>query len=129
MTVDIKGIGSAIRGRADAEEADTTILAKSEKGKGSLTVSVDPEGDVDMTFCMKSGESCVSIHGGEAMVEVGGNLRLYRIDEGMKVAGLEGEASGDAMLIQSAKAMFDQVLDEIEVEDLEKFNPFEEGTS
>ena len=121
MTVDIKGIGSAIRGRADAEEADTTILAKSEKGEGSLTVSVDPEGDVDMTFCMKSGESSVSIHGREAIVEAGGDLRFYRIDEGV--------ASDDAMLIQSAKAMFDQMLDEIEVEDLEKFNPFEEGTS
>ena len=133
MTVDIKGIGSAIRGQAGADEAKTTIHVKSEVPDGSLTLSVDPEGEVEMTFCMRSGDSSVAIHGREAMVQgASGDLRYYMLEmeqEGLGVVGPEGESEGDAMLIRSAKAMFDQVLNSIEVEDLKKFNPFEEGTN
>ena len=126
MGMDIKGIGSAIRREADSDEAQTTVHAKSELPGASLTVSVDPEGEVDLTFCRRFEEASVMIHGREAMVDAGGMLRFYRMDEGM--AGLAGIAAADAKLIQGAKEMLDEVLGVIEADDFERFNPFEEET-
>ena len=128
MTVDMKRLGDEVRGRAAPEEADSTIHVKHEKDGATLTLSVDPAGEVDMTYFVANDKGAVTIHGGEAIVQgPGGDVRFYRLDDSAEL-GAAGEQAGDMNLIRSAKAMLDREVDSIgDVGEFERFSPFEDA--
>jgi len=125
MALDIKKIGESIRDKASADEAGSTIHARHDTGEGSLKLSVDPAGDVEMTYFVSKGDTAVTIQGRDAIVEgPGGDIRYYR--DGRNVEGEAVQDPQESSLVLSAMAMFDEAKATLKPEDLEIFNPFED---
>jgi|GEM_PF-4327986 len=131
MGLDMKVIGEMVRSKAGEGEEGQTVAVRRQVEGGDLTVSADPEGEVDISMRMPSGESEVILHRGrddlsEAMVRgPSGDIRYYRLQGDASEASIP---DADLNMIRSASAMIDGALGKPEgVEEFEKFNPFEEA--